>query len=159
MGRVDANMPKGKPYGALNQVDQGQIKNEKSDAPGIKPRPTSAVQKLRSDNSIEKRVASTGAPQKLKGVKFEKKVNKKDVVPPDTTGSDESKSQGVDSGDGSVHDKGMKPTPAQRSAIFGSASIGQGLGYVPRGYWDSAPDLVKPDQTAVDHAAAIYYMK
>lgn len=156
-------MPKGKAYGPLNTVDKGARKAgqtpDSQEAPAIKPRPSTAVQKLRSDDSIEKQVASTGAPQKLKGVTFEKKTNRKDVIPDtETSGANESKRDGVSVGGGEERDKGLRPTASQQSALFGGHSYGQALGYVPKNYWGSARDLIKPDQTAVDQAAAIYYM-
>lgn len=165
MGRIRESMPKGKAYGPLNEVDKGarsakQTTNSK-EPPVIQPRPSKAVNKLRSDDSIEKKTASTGAPQKLKSVKFEKGVNRKDARPDsDTTGSNESKRDGVSTGEGEERDRSLKPTPAQQSALFGGHSYGQALGYVPKSFWSKgARDLIKPDNTAVDQAAAIYYMK
>jgi len=156
-------MPQGKAYGALNELDKGARKTEQSSdkerSIPIQITSSKAMKKLRQGNGVEEAVASTGAPQKLKGVKFAKGVLKKDMIPDDTEGVTHADRDGVSTDKDDTRDHRMKPTASQQSALFGGQSFGQALGYVPKSYWGSAADLVKPDQTAIDQAAAIYYMK
>ena len=157
----DAEMPKGKAYGPLNEVDKGARSDgyAKNEGGGglIKPKPSAAKRKLVSDPAIENQVAKTGAPQRLKKVTLEKTPQRKDVVPEDGKGVEGHEREGVAPNKGD--EKDLRPTAAQRSALYGSNSVGQALGYVPRDYWNKSRDLVRPDQTAVDQATAIYYMK
>ena len=161
-------MPQGKAYGTLNTLEKGPRKTKKTgdsrqggkSAPSMEIRQTSAKRALLGDGSIERGMASTGAPEKLKGANLQAAALRKDMIPEDTAdATTEPEKGGVYVDDGVERDVSMLPTASQQSALFGGRSYGQALGYMPKSYWGSRRDIIKPDQTGVDQAAALYYMK